>query len=157
MIRRPPRSTLFPYTTLFRSVARGHRATGGARREHCPLGRDGKRRAADISAPHGTGRSHGHLVRTPHRGEARHADTGTHPRDGGPMEGHRCARALVAARARRARRGTAARGRAGVVATARLRGGSRGDGAESGTARAVLRAFQLHVLVASTLSRPNKS
>src|SRR3712207_8366052 len=34
MIRRPPRSTLFPYTTLFRSVAqrRGHRhpvGTGG--------------------------------------------------------------------------------------------------------------------------------
>src|SRR3989449_10879638 len=24
MIRRPPRSTLFPYTTLFRSQARGH-------------------------------------------------------------------------------------------------------------------------------------
>src|SRR2546426_9461434 len=24
MIRRPPRSTLFPYTTLFRSHARGH-------------------------------------------------------------------------------------------------------------------------------------
>src|SRR3712207_8558051 len=24
MIRRPPRSTLFPYTTLFRSRARGH-------------------------------------------------------------------------------------------------------------------------------------
>src|SRR2546428_5154869 len=24
MIRRPPRSTLFPYTTLFRSVQRGH-------------------------------------------------------------------------------------------------------------------------------------
>src|SRR3712207_6968287 len=24
MIRRPPRSTLFPYTTLFRSVGRGH-------------------------------------------------------------------------------------------------------------------------------------
>src|SRR2546425_7644467 len=29
MIRRPPRSTLFPYTTLFRSVPRG--ASGGAR------------------------------------------------------------------------------------------------------------------------------
>src|SRR3712207_7291241 len=32
MIRRPPRSTLFPYTTLFRSepaVAVGHRAHGG--------------------------------------------------------------------------------------------------------------------------------
>src|SRR2546429_5878506 len=29
MIRRPPRSTLFPYTTLFRSPAREH-AAGGA-------------------------------------------------------------------------------------------------------------------------------
>src|SRR3712207_7051132 len=28
MIRRPPRSTLFPYTTLFRSL-RGHQAAGG--------------------------------------------------------------------------------------------------------------------------------
>src|SRR3712207_8084246 len=28
MIRRPPRSTLFPYTTLFRS---GHRGVGGGR------------------------------------------------------------------------------------------------------------------------------
>src|SRR5947209_12406556 len=28
MIRRPPRSTLFPYTTLFRSRARGGRAVG---------------------------------------------------------------------------------------------------------------------------------
>src|SRR2546429_5376838 len=31
MIRRPPRSTLFPYTTLFRSRGRGN---GAARREH---------------------------------------------------------------------------------------------------------------------------
>src|SRR2546422_5910130 len=28
MIRRPPRSTLFPYTTLFRSQARGQRVEG---------------------------------------------------------------------------------------------------------------------------------
>src|SRR5687768_18325135 len=28
MIRRPPRSTLFPYTTLFRSMALGNLATG---------------------------------------------------------------------------------------------------------------------------------
>src|SRR5688572_31595710 len=28
MLRRPPRSTLFPYTTLFRSIARAH---GGSR------------------------------------------------------------------------------------------------------------------------------
>src|SRR3712207_7659000 len=34
MIRRPPRSTLFPYTTLFRSRGRRHdvRARGGGRR-----------------------------------------------------------------------------------------------------------------------------
>src|SRR3989475_10137005 len=33
MIRRPPRSTLFPYTTLFRSRARGSiPAAGGAKR-----------------------------------------------------------------------------------------------------------------------------
>src|SRR5436309_7107564 len=32
MIRRPPRSTLFPYTTLFRSRAR----RGELRRDHCP-------------------------------------------------------------------------------------------------------------------------
>src|SRR5687768_17993274 len=57
MIRRPPRSTLFPYTTLFRSV-RGRR-----RREHAAVGaRRDRRRAvergevvvlvvADIGAP----------------------------------------------------------------------------------------------------------
>src|SRR2546422_4351965 len=32
MIRRPPRSTLFPYTTLFRSARVGNRAAGGRRR-----------------------------------------------------------------------------------------------------------------------------
>src|SRR2546422_2584118 len=30
MIRRPPRSTLFPYTTLFRSIARGAKTQQGA-------------------------------------------------------------------------------------------------------------------------------
>src|SRR5256885_7418033 len=30
MIRRPPRSTLFPYTTLFRSAPRGPRRSGAA-------------------------------------------------------------------------------------------------------------------------------
>src|SRR2546422_8403829 len=38
MIRRPPRSTLFPYTTLFRSRARGRARAGepqgGGRRRH---------------------------------------------------------------------------------------------------------------------------
>src|SRR2546426_6547328 len=33
MIRRPPRSTLFPYTTLFRSTTRGEGAGGCIRKE----------------------------------------------------------------------------------------------------------------------------
>src|SRR2546421_7574734 len=45
MIRRPPRSTLFPYTTLFRSHRRHHRIVGG-RAEHELLGR-APRRAID--------------------------------------------------------------------------------------------------------------
>src|SRR3712207_7863570 len=32
MIRRPPRSTLFPYTTLFRSTQRGDRPRAGRKR-----------------------------------------------------------------------------------------------------------------------------
>src|SRR3712207_7217629 len=32
MIRRPPRSTLFPYTTLFRSIARPGNQTGPVRK-----------------------------------------------------------------------------------------------------------------------------
>src|SRR3712207_8714359 len=38
MIRRPPRSTLFPYTTLFRSTAGGRRGPG--RLEELLAGRD---------------------------------------------------------------------------------------------------------------------
>src|SRR3712207_8660558 len=34
MIRRPPRSTLFPYTTLFRSPARDHRHQVGHDERH---------------------------------------------------------------------------------------------------------------------------
>src|SRR2546430_15801259 len=63
MIRRPPRSTLFPYTTLFRSVRRadarvqqpqivvdlGHGADGGARvmARRLLLDGDGGRQALD--------------------------------------------------------------------------------------------------------------
>src|SRR3989442_4722926 len=36
MIRRPPRSTLFPYTTLFRSRPRGTRGDRGKRQGPCP-------------------------------------------------------------------------------------------------------------------------
>src|SRR2546425_8811937 len=40
MIRRPPRSTLFPYTTLFRSVVRTDAVTG-ARIQNVAVSRDG--------------------------------------------------------------------------------------------------------------------
>src|SRR5690349_24006851 len=55
MTRRPPRSTLFPYTTLFRSGAgpacRAHgRALGGAAQ-----GRPGQRRAVGVRAGRGGG------------------------------------------------------------------------------------------------------
>src|SRR2546430_13223258 len=38
MIRRPPRSTLFPYTTLFRSDRRGREPRAGAGRDAAPVG-----------------------------------------------------------------------------------------------------------------------
>src|SRR2546422_9604424 len=38
MIRRPPRSTLFPYTTLFRSLPRGKLEDAGVRRRHAKAG-----------------------------------------------------------------------------------------------------------------------
>src|SRR3712207_8721274 len=46
MIRRPPRSTLFPYTTLFRSLVRPH-----PRRVDHHAGGDGELTAAD-QVPH---------------------------------------------------------------------------------------------------------
>src|SRR3712207_7244885 len=50
MIRRPPRSTLFPYTTLFRSAARfaGPRGEGGQQRR---AGRPGGGRLPGVPAP----------------------------------------------------------------------------------------------------------
>src|SRR2546423_11301267 len=62
MIRRPPRSTLFPYTTLFRSAASAStHVTSGARRNTPLLAAAGmvgsfstnfKRSAKDCSRPH---------------------------------------------------------------------------------------------------------
>src|SRR2546428_3081694 len=39
MIRRPPRSTLFPYTTLFRSAPRSRESALPSMRQSCPSGR----------------------------------------------------------------------------------------------------------------------
>src|SRR3712207_7292284 len=49
MIRRPPRSTLFPYTTLFRS--RGSVAVVGCAQR--PAWRPRRRAAGDVAARHG--------------------------------------------------------------------------------------------------------
>src|SRR5438874_9247570 len=57
MLRRPPRSTLFPYTTLFRSSDdRAQSLDRGARRRGCP-GRVGRRRHQP--APRHRRREHG--------------------------------------------------------------------------------------------------
>src|SRR2546427_9589170 len=45
MIRRPPRSTLFPYTTLFRSSCRGRPGSRGLLRAEEPVLVEGGRRA----------------------------------------------------------------------------------------------------------------
>src|SRR2546430_5123007 len=49
MIRRPPRSTLFPYTTLFRSSHQGRRRSRshGGVRDHGEAGRQSARGRAD--------------------------------------------------------------------------------------------------------------
>src|SRR3712207_7891190 len=46
MIRRPPRSTLFPYTTLFRSVERDH---------HRPVRREGRHQQGEQPLGHHEG------------------------------------------------------------------------------------------------------
>src|SRR5687767_15419690 len=63
MIRRPPRSTLFPYTTLFRSRVGDDLLDVGVQRSH--LRRDGRRDAAEILRHHGM---HGDRL-TPGRSE----------------------------------------------------------------------------------------
>src|SRR2546430_8864647 len=53
MIRRPPRSTLFPYTTLFRSLpGRGPKAGVAAQARPRPAA-DGRRRQEDLSRRRG--------------------------------------------------------------------------------------------------------
>src|ERR1019366_10538842 len=58
MIRRPPRSTLFPYTTLFRSGLRGCSVQAGQRRG-CIREHERKRREAVLSV--GGGWCHGQV------------------------------------------------------------------------------------------------
>src|SRR3712207_9348205 len=57
MIRRPPRSTLFPYTTLFRSPGQGRKDLGRAGRplddRHCAAGPEAARGKAKPSRNRG--------------------------------------------------------------------------------------------------------
>src|SRR5437660_7921491 len=76
MIRRPPRSTLFPYTTLFRSVFAQEPHESAQPHRHLPspgqapqrVGRDTRRRALRDPLPHRSEehtselQSRGHLV-----------------------------------------------------------------------------------------------
>src|SRR3712207_7196773 len=77
MIRRPPRSTLFPYTTLFRSHARKARrapAEGVARERNRAAGR--RRKDVRVRAPAAGGRANAGEV------GGRHADRARHGRGG---------------------------------------------------------------------------
>src|SRR3712207_7120517 len=82
MIRRPPRSTLFPYTTLFRSCCRGRR--GGAARAGGSGGRlrrlRGATRAEAVATAPGTAAAA--------RGDAAALARARHPDRGGRSEEH---------------------------------------------------------------------
>src|SRR3712207_9541241 len=58
MIRRPPRSTLFPYTTLFRSADRARLAGAEQREPARAVGTVGHPEARDAQPFHGGGRPH---------------------------------------------------------------------------------------------------
>src|SRR5256885_6364135 len=55
MIRRPPRSTLFPYTTLFRSLRTlreaGHHAQGQEQRPRLERGRRSEEHTSELQSP----------------------------------------------------------------------------------------------------------
>src|SRR6266542_4642677 len=55
MIRRPPRSTLFPYTTLFRSPDGAHRYPRHEHRRHAARGPPaGDRKSTRLNSSHGS-------------------------------------------------------------------------------------------------------
>src|SRR5882724_12120664 len=52
MIRRPPRSTLFPYTTLFRPGEADRAVAGGEARPDRPAGRGADRKSTRLNSSH---------------------------------------------------------------------------------------------------------
>src|SRR6266404_4621031 len=109
MIRRPPRSTLFPYTTLFRSWAlpcRAARDARGARPRMALSGRGGgaARLGSGEAARDGEGvlPDRRRIERDPRAGGERVHRTGPQAFDGGAqLRGHRRARARARRRSRR--------------------------------------------------------
>src|SRR2546427_8957122 len=89
MIRRPPRSTLFPYTTLFRSCRRDRRdlrtaAERSSTEPRCPRGLCPDRRAGPPNRPARlppVRASYGGRRALPRRGRFRSRPTGRTPRD----------------------------------------------------------------------------
>src|SRR3989442_7141413 len=87
MIRRPPRSTLFPYTTLFRSHARarwnGYRGAGREPGAECvptdPLGRRGLSDRVHAPAARGAGVRIAHVVRQAGRSEEHTSELQSRP------------------------------------------------------------------------------
>src|SRR5256885_10053388 len=72
MIRRPPRSTLFPYTTLFRSAAQEPAAQGQPGAHHPGVqGRQGRNLAPEPAGPRARGFALGVLE---HQGDGHLAD-----------------------------------------------------------------------------------
>src|SRR3712207_7369880 len=71
MIRRPPRSTLFPYTTLFRSVGRGRASRIGpeVRLEFAPAAARSLSRPPHCNTRAGASRAYGRAGRAQPRSE----------------------------------------------------------------------------------------
>src|SRR5688572_33391606 len=63
MIRRPPRSTLFPYTTLFRSLCREYECAHDTEQRHAALFKLALRPTRHVDG----GRRGGHVQRGPYR------------------------------------------------------------------------------------------
>src|SRR5256885_5033855 len=73
MIRRPPRSTLFPYTTLFRSTGaegkdRGRGCRGGDSRRYCAV-QDSRRATGNVTRSTSHGLQYRLIDRLSHRSE----------------------------------------------------------------------------------------
>src|SRR2546430_3607946 len=136
MIRRPPRSTLFPYTTLFRSRARAR----------------GPRRAALDGARHAAGRPVPHRLARPGVRRGRGQRGGSHPQRAGRGGlrgcGHRV-RPLADVQRRRFghhRRRDRARG----LPLARRAGAGAGQGGETGRAAVTAATVTFCVVAAQT-------